>query len=284
VQVARYLREPASEPPWLDYENLVRALGDSEPRHPRDRVAGTRPREALVPAPDPTRREAALEFTATDMTTLTTYCRTQKVTLNTVFLAALATAIWTGPDLGVGLLLGEKTVRYPYRFAQTLGPFPDLWPIGRPAGGTDFPRMLAAIHNQVLQAMDVALPFFVLVRRTPWLAKELFNPRRGRWVFYQYFNEAPSCTAGYRRVAGLEFPDSFGEQSDIFGLHLQLCLDRGLLRARLSYRMDSFGQRDLALLVDRVRDVLRHATGQPVSLSLADSPEPVATGRLGALG
>lgn len=276
AQVAHYLRDPASASHWLDYEKMVGALWASD-----HRGHGTRPRYVSSAPPDPSRSEAVMEFTAADMVTLVAYCRARKVTLNTVFLAAFVTAISTVPDLGVGLILGEKTVRYPYRFAETLGPFPDLWPISSAADSApDFPGVLSAVHDQILRAMDVALPFHVLVGRTPWLAKELRNERRAHWVFYQYFNEAASSAAGYTRVAGIDFPDVFGEQSGIFGLHLQMRLHNGLLRGRLNYRADSFHQSDIGTVVDGIRDVLRCATGQPVRLSAEDPAEQTTTGTL----
>ncbi|MGF7235267.1 MAG: condensation domain-containing protein, partial [Frankia sp.] len=224
AQVARYLRDPSSAPHWLEYEEAVRAMGSHQP------ARTNRARDTTSSPPGAARREAKFEFTAADMATMTAYCRTHKVTLNTVFLTALVTAISALPRLSIGLLLSEKTTRYPYRFAETLGPFPDLWPISRPVStDADFPTVLASVHDQVLRAMEVHLPFHVLVGRTPWLAKGLQNDRRAPWIFYQFFSEASLHRAEYRRVAGINFRDTFGEQSTVFGIHLQLRLHDGLL-------------------------------------------------------
>ncbi len=268
AQVARYLRDPVFAPQWMDYENTVRALGSDR------RVHAVDPRAATPSPQRVTREEVVLAFTAADMATLTAYSRARRVTLNTLFLAALVTAIAGVPRLAIGLFLGEKTTRYPYRFADTLGPFPDLWPISCPADtGADFPTVLSSVRGQLLRAMEIPFPFHVLVGRTPWLAKELRNDRRAHWVFYQYFNEVTSCADQYTRVANVEFPDIFGEQSNIFGIHIQMRLHEGLLNGRLSYRADSLDKRDILAVVDGIREVLQHATGQHILLSVKESSE-----------
>ncbi|WP_322760458.1 condensation domain-containing protein [Frankia sp. Cr2] len=272
--VARYLRDPTSAPQWLEYESMVRAL---EP----DRKAPTSGhRDTASPPPEALRREMVVEFTTADMAIVTAYCRSRKVTLNMAFLAALATATVSVPHLTVGLLLGETTTRYPYRFADTLGPFPDLWPISPPAAAaTDFPTVLSSVRNQLLRVIEFPLPFHVLVARAAWLAQELRNDRRAHWIFYQYFNEATSQADQRTRVAGVDFPDVFGEQSSIFGIHLQLRLREGLLRGRLNYHAGSLNQHDMVVFVDGIRNALQQATGQPLLLPVGEAGEHAWAGR-----
>ncbi|MFI6956523.1 amino acid adenylation domain-containing protein [Nocardia sp. NPDC050408] len=259
AQVARYLRDPDAVPRWRDYEAAVKTLGTSDHAHcEASRLGGSTNR---------TRGEVEARFSPQTTAVLTEYCRRQGVTPNTFVLTALCTALSASRDLGLGLLLCEKTVRNPYRFVDTLGPFSDLWPIDRASTGSrEFATSLADIQRQVLRAIDGALPFQVLVRRTPWLARELWFPARGPWIFYQYFADPPIPDTRHTRIARTEIPDSFGPQSDVFGLHVQAHHNGPEIRLRLSHRLDSLDRRAVQVLLDRVRSVVSRAVGQPVEL------------------
>ncbi|MGQ4599718.1 condensation domain-containing protein [Nocardia sp. R6R-6] len=268
VQVASYLRSREAVPRWQDHEARVAAWGKL---YGADAAAGQ-----PTPGGDRTREEVELCFTPQDLAVLTAYGREQGVTMNTLVLTALCTALSAQPDLGLGLLLGEKTVRNPYRFARTLGPFADLWPIEWPATGTrEFGSALAEIQQQVIRAIDGVLPFHVLVGRSPWLARELWYPARGRWVLYQYFADPGSADTRHHRIARVAFPDSFGQQSDVFGLHVQVYRRGAELRARLSHRLDSLSRGDVQILIDRLRSVISAATERTIELT-ADVPEDSA--------
>jgi Condensation domain len=258
-QVARYLRDPASAPDWQRYENTVRACGPQVRAPVSPPVGGLRP-----PAPVKARQDIVLAFTRADMGELAEYCRAQKATLNTVFLAAVKSAIAGVPRLAIGLLLGEKTIR-PLRFTDTLGPFPDLWPITEPTRtAAGFPTVLSSVRGEVLRALETSLPFHVLVQHTPWLLRQLHSGHRSRWMLYQYFNDTAGRADRRTRVAGIEFPDAYGEERGIFGIHLHMRVHRGVLGGTLNHCTDAFCQSSILEFVDTIREVLRQATGRPL--------------------
>ncbi|WP_433521446.1 condensation domain-containing protein [Nocardia pseudovaccinii] len=257
AELARYIRNPDDAQAWRDHEAAVAALGAVHGAEARGPVLHT----------DPIQEEIELRFTRRDSTVLTEYCREHGATTNALILAALCTALSARPDLGLGVLIGEKTVRSPYRFAHTLGPFSDLWPIDRRASGArEFAISLADIQRQILRAIDGALPFHVLLTRTPWLMRELLHPAGGRWVFYQYFADPAWRGDQHTRIGRVDFPDSFGRQSQIFGLHMQVRHGSAGLSARLCHRLDSLNRHDAGVLVDRIRNVISHATGRQLEL------------------
>ncbi|MFB6978539.1 condensation domain-containing protein [Streptomyces scopuliridis] len=256
AEVSRYSRSTEAVPRWRDYEELMRRLDPSAApvQHPAGRVADAR---ALV----------GIRFTEADLAALTRCAKDQGVTLNVVVLTAFAAALSVLP--GIGLLLGEKTVRSPYRFAGTAGPFSDLWAVDRSEVDGDVARGLASVQRQVLRAIDGAMPFLLLVRRTRWLARELVRPEHGRWAFYQYFADPPVRTGA--RVATVRFHDSFGVESGMFGLHAQVQRVAGGLTMRLTHRLDTLTARDVDALTDRIQTLLSRMTEHAIDL---DRTEP----------
>lgn len=261
AEVSRYARSADAVPHWRDYEELVRRLDPTAApvQHGTGHAGDAR---GLV----------AIRFSDDDLAALTRCARDRGVTPNTVVLTAFAAALSVLP--GLGLLLGEKTVRSPYRFARTAGPFADLWALDRSMAHGD--RGMESVQRQVLHAIDGAMPFLLLVRRTRWLARELVRPERGRWVFYQYFADPP-VRAG-TRVATVRFPDSFGVESGMFGLHAQVLYHADGLTMRLAHRLDTLSARDIDTFVDRLQTFLSRMTGRPLDLDHGASRPLTAAG------
>jgi hypothetical protein len=260
--VADFVTSSAALAGWAEYERTIRAM----------RMPPESRRTSPVDDTVSIRSECTWSLSREDTARIAAHAKYVRASVNSVLTAAVSTALALMPDLEIGLLIGERSTRYPHRFSDTLGPFPDPWPISTPLDrSTNFADSLDLVRRRGLAAIDAPLPFHALLSRVPWLSREFRESGAPFKMFYQFFGDSDFSLLSGSRTSAVRFPAMFGEHSDVFGIHAMMGLRGGELHATVAYRHSIDGRTgvataDIDSLAEAMSAVLGRQCGHAVNI------------------